>query len=287
MAALRSLTLPFGKSTGTRLNLDGVKGAIFVYNEDGHLIATIAGQAGTSPEGRDYEPGLTAYPPDEPSLRSRTSIRLGTNGELSFFAPPSESALTNDGVISGRDPGDFYTASGASMTIAPPSRVPGQLQLFMRNASPDGSESYYASLYPSGADAAEMDAFRLAVSGAIVPQRKVGSFYENETWHLLTPAPGWVLSANVPGRYRRLSTGMVQLDGVVQQNSGVPPAGTVITTLPAGYRPGKTVIMPLCFDSAAQHGRLVIDTAGAVSIWEAPNALPFLSNISFAVAGLE
>lgn len=49
-----SLTLPFGKTTGARIVMDGGRGAIFVYDSTGHLAASIASAGGTDAAGNPY-----------------------------------------------------------------------------------------------------------------------------------------------------------------------------------------------------------------------------------------
>lgn len=46
IAALRSLTLPFGSSTGERIELDGVNGEIRIYDASNNLLITINGEDG-------------------------------------------------------------------------------------------------------------------------------------------------------------------------------------------------------------------------------------------------
>jgi hypothetical protein len=46
IASLRSLTLPFGATSGQRIELDGVNGEIRIYDVDGELLLTLEGEFG-------------------------------------------------------------------------------------------------------------------------------------------------------------------------------------------------------------------------------------------------
>jgi len=63
-------------------------------------------------------------------------------------------------------------------------------------------------------------------------------------WTALALAAGWanVGSGWVGGRYRRLGSGLVIVEGLVTTYPAAdPPVDTVIATLPAGYIPGLNI----------------------------------------------
>lgn len=61
------------------------------------------------------------------------------------------------------------------------------------------------------------------------------TFSLTESWHDLILGNSWAHDANNHGQYRRMPDGMTQFRGHIL--SGVTVPGTVIATLPVGYRP--------------------------------------------------
>lgn len=109
----------------------------------------------------------------------------------------------------------------------------------------------------------------------------------SEAWHVVGAAgePAFQNSwANVAGepaaKYRKTPDGRVNLVGSVRSGS----VATAIFTLPAGYRPPETLLIPVLNwnGSAGVMGILRITAAGSVSI-DSPgsNAAVYLSSVSF------
>ena len=113
--------------------------------------------------------------------------------------------------------------------------------------------------------------------GFIYAERGVGL----ETWNTMTLPVGW--SSFQPCQYKLDAMGFVHLQGLVDAVPNPIPAGTVITTLPTGYRPVNVSLFPIAFDNSATHGRAVVRTNGNVEIYDAPNDLPWLNSIQFSV----
>lgn len=104
--------------------------------------------------------------------------------------------------------------------------------------------------------------------------------WTKEGWNNLTLPAGW--TADQPCQYKLFPDGMVRLRGIANANVSPIPAGTVLATLPAGYRPAQVFITPIVFDSSPNHGRALVRTNGNIEIYEAPNDLPCLESISFS-----
>jgi hypothetical protein len=101
-------------------------------------------------------------------------------------------------------------------------------------------------------------------------------------WTNATFANGWVDNSTVtqgPARYRKDADGMVHLSGLVRAGT----VGSTIFTLPAGYRPGKTIIRAT--QSANAQARLDIWASGAVQATQGSSTWFSLDGVSFTAEG--
>lgn len=142
----------------------------------------------------------------------------------------------------------------------------------------------------NGGDLAGGGNWRIRSAGEVV--RVEGSFLKY--MHLLGNVETWN-SMTLPGGYGELTScdyklypdGMVRLRGIADATPGAGgpgaalAAGTVITTLPAGYRPVQDHLFVIAFDSSATKGRVIVRTTGNVEIYDAPNDRPSLDGIEF------
>lgn len=86
LAALRSLVLPYGTTSGTRLVLDGVNGRIVIYNAANQAILTMDSATGA----------ITAVNPTD---GSQVIINSGDAAEISFVPKPVVGQTFEDGFV--------------------------------------------------------------------------------------------------------------------------------------------------------------------------------------------
>jgi hypothetical protein len=106
---------------------------------------------------------------------------------------------------------------------------------------------------------------------------------------ITTFANNWANCPNAPtatGRFYKDILGTVHLAGVL--NAGTVTQGTLICTLPVGFRPDQPGRFTCVSDNAGTLviGEIRIDTAGLVTIWHGQNTYLALDGISFPAAGL-
>lgn len=79
--------------------------------------------------------------------------------------------------------------------------------------------------------------------GATGPQGAPGGTTLPETWKGVSLAAGWAsYGSPFDSAAYRSESGRVHLRGLVTRTDGLPPPGSAIGTLPAGYRPPKRMI---------------------------------------------
>ncbi len=103
-------------------------------------------------------------------------------------------------------------------------------------------------------------------------------------WSTLTLKNSWIdyNSSNwTTAGYTKTSAGMIVLKGLVK--SGTATAGTVIGTLPAGYRPAERLLFQT--GSAGAVGRIDIETNGDISIQVGTNTWISLDGLNFMPSG--
>lgn len=101
---------------------------------------------------------------------------------------------------------------------------------------------------------------------------------EIEDWIVPTLLNSWVVSGDGT-EYKKNAEGLVKFVGSVK--NGVATQGTIIFTLPVGYRPDRTIAFPVV-DNYTAVGTILIDRAtGNVVIWAATNVNLDLSSVSF------
>lgn len=91
------------------------------------------------------------------------------------------------------------------------------------------------------------------------------------SWTALTYSNDWADTGGAfgPGRYRLSETGLVELQGVIEDDSGTVGSGqTIIAVLPAGFRPGEELrwLVHAKVGGFELGADLVIQTGGAL-LW--------------------
>jgi hypothetical protein len=130
IAALRSLTLPFGVTTGERIELDGVNGEIRIYDAANRLIIKIDGEFGFEGYGSGGELRIRMLPS---SLGHPGAIEWFT-GDVNAGGPAIISYDTSGAGTRGRmdiTPGDYGNGALALGLFTAPSNdsVPSFIQL--------------------------------------------------------------------------------------------------------------------------------------------------------------
>ncbi len=83
--------------------------------------------------------------------------------------------------------------------------------------------------------------------------------------------------------YKPMPDGMVKLAGNIIGPVSPIPGGTVIATMPVGYRPFQDLSNSIVFDGSATHGKVVIRAAtGNIECYDAPNNLPIMDDVFFS-----
>lgn len=104
-----------------------------------------------------------------------------------------------------------------------------------------------------------------------------------EGWVNFTFAAGWGAPGQ-PCSYKLFPDGLVRLRGIANHTAaGVPGAGTLVTTLPVGYRPVQYTLIPNAYDASATKGRVEVNTDGTVRVFDAPNDFPCFDSVTFSV----
>ncbi|SDT26341.1 hypothetical protein SAMN05444162_3599 [Paenibacillaceae bacterium GAS479] len=90
-------------------------------------------------------------------------------------------------------------------------------------------------------------------------------------WINATLLNGWVPYTDLSAQYLKSSDGLVYMRGLIQD--GTATFGTTILRLPAGFRPGRTLVISTTANNGTEYrpavlnlftdGRLIIDTAGS------------------------
>ncbi len=98
-------------------------------------------------------------------------------------------------------------------------------------------------------------------------------------WSNLTLQNSWAAYGDsfATPQYTKAADGIVTLKGLIR--SGTMTAGTIITTLPAGYRPSAELLITCV--SVNAYGRINIDSSGNVKFYAGSNSWLSLDNITF------
>jgi hypothetical protein len=284
IAALRTLVLPFGQTIGQRIVINGINGTILVYNSVNRLIASIAPETGVDQAGNEVQQGIASY---SSTLTSIIAILNGA-GSLEFAARSGNDPFLVNGLIAAGNPGIVNTFSRASLMVrAPGTRNgggtnDGVAEILLESTSADGTRTG-KTWYWFDSDVNNVG--QHIKQGFVYAGRwdAAGNTVDPEVWKPVTLPGGW--TATQPCSYRLMPDGFVQLKGIAQAPGPIAP-GTVLTTLPVGYRPVQNGYAPMMYDSAAGVGRLLYRANGALEIYDALSVFPVLDSIRFSVPGL-
>jgi hypothetical protein len=230
LAALRSLVLPYGQTTGPRIFLDGVNGVIQVFDADGEIMRIDSQGVFVLQDGQ-----VTLQSPDGKSL-----------------------SLLNGGTL---EPEILFVGSNNSTGFIS----------FDTPSSPEGFNMWIGN--GSGALNANTDywwfAGNTAGQGVLFDpttsdfRKRIGN--AAETWHAATLSNGW---ANVVGldvlAVRKQPDDFVLFQGII--GSGTVADGTIVATIPAGYRPAKAKAFSVAA-AGTSNPRARVNTDGTIQIF--------------------
>jgi hypothetical protein len=214
-AALKSLVLPYGVTTGPRIVLDGINGVIEVYNSTGLI-------------GRIDTDGLL----------------IQQQGQIALSGPNNNGIylLNNSGQPSILFVGKDGTTSG---TIAfDTTSTPGGFVMWVTNGlgslGADATGWYFnGDTTGTGVKFEPISASLKALVGGAV-----------ETWHDVALLNGWANRAAPWAHlsYKKMPDNTVRLQGSI--SGGTSASGTKIGTIPAGYRPTQEdAVHPIASDN--------------------------------------
>jgi len=265
IAALRSLVLPYGATSGQRIVLDGVDGVILVFDSTNTPIASISPVEVVNGSTVTYFEGTTSY-----SDAKNVAVHLSReDGEVAFESYPNINQFTNTGYIKANNP---YSAGAnyntGALEIASPAVAGSQehcvVTMYSENAAGTVDSHIQFRTVAAGVDSA----IQLEVAGKIIAQVISGGVAANETWHNFTLQNSWVTwgaPGDTPG-YRLMPDGTVQLRGWLK--NGTLADGTQIATLPAGYRPHAQQAWRLpCLSTVTASMSLSVDTNGNLAVF--------------------
>lgn len=254
IASLRNLILPFGATSGARIDLDGDDGVILVYDASDDVIGSIAP---VDDPGGTYLSGVVSYETLAPGKGSAVQM---DSGQITFRTWAGETPFVMDGLIQMDDGGN-----GLLRFRAPTFDASGRTAYLDLNApgaiANTGGDSCAMLSDQSGAPV------DLALTGTL---RWAQDGLTAETWHAATLLNGGTVNGGDPApRYRKLPTGQIQLGGSFK--NGTLANGTHLFQLPTGYRPANPGVRPaMCNNAAgtvyAAYG-IYCDSAGIVEVF--------------------
>lgn len=251
-AILKSLTLPFGATTGKRILLDGVNGAIAVYDQNSTLLLIIDGTgqklytaAGQQMMGLDRT-GVNVFDPAS-GATVRVYSGAGTGSSSVDLTPgtlPGPTAITSPGRV---------LAVGESSPIA---------KVYLSITSPAIASLPQGQITIVGGTAPDNEAIILGpttnqqlpsspVDAAYVSRGRISTYRNGaeESWHAVAfQSAGWSngTASDNPTRYRLVPSPSRNMQITGFMIPGATKAdGTVIFGVPAGYRPTYPMDVPL------------------------------------------
>lgn len=237
--------------SGSKITLQGANGEILVYSGApalGNLIIALAGAAGADSLGNSFSEGLTVGAPG-----TNKQVVLGINGgsPLIYFLSGIATAFNNAAFMVNVS-GSGVTASDVLvLKSSQDNAFKDYVAINLEGNSNDGTtqQATLAEAYVDTAGTAHF--YRLmtwagnTIVGAVFATQPGtgtgrGNVAVQETWHAMSLTSSFTTNAGDQApRYRLegVGGGVCRLDGVPYTVNASTPSGTVIATLPVGYRP--------------------------------------------------
>jgi hypothetical protein len=228
------LVIPTNATTGQRIVLDGVNGVELVYDSFNQVIASIAPGTGTSTDGQSYVAGIASY-----ASGNRSNYSQLFNGQLVLNTPldtvaAGAAVLDNSGVNSDQPELQLFSPAYSGIPMANAAYI----HLFGANVG--FTDNPYVRISARGGPAGDMD---VQIAGTLRYASPTGS--ASETWHALSYAANWTDGPFAPGKYTRDANGRILFSGMIQFTGGATGAPITVFTLPVGYRPDRSMNLPL------------------------------------------
>lgn len=228
-------TIPTGATTGARIVLDGTRGAIFVYNSNNALLASIAGVGGTDGQNNTYYPGINVYGPNG----SYVQLYVDSSGQP-FITMRYNSAPTNNFSYIEAKPllGLYGIEIGAYSGVAN----------VLNRLGWQGGANGQLILEPGS---------------SIAASDPVAGYPQPETYHTATLLNGWTGTL----AYRLTAQGDMHISADLV--AGTTTNGTNIYTFPSSYRPATKKRIPASFDGAVATGGnpyFILNTDGTFTV---------------------
>ena len=224
----------------------------FVYSPapgPGNLVFSIAGQAGTDPFGNAYPTGLTVGALPNPQVQLTSQAGVGIENFL-LNNPAFVNGLLDTGPVS----------NFAALNLQGPGRTAAGFtdRCRVQQNTSDGISSSANTQHVyndiTGADhtmaTCDFSGFNLFVTSQVTAANPTTGLSntnvaQQETWHDMRPLSNsfiGTISGQPPPQYRKCADGDIEFYGMIQ----TPPTtgnynGVVFATLPAAYRPNKTI----------------------------------------------
>jgi hypothetical protein len=262
LAALRTLVLPYGKTSGQRIVLDGVNGEIDVYDDTNQKAVAI----GPGPEVLVTGDGVIDILDPTTNKEAVLMVRggAGTTPEI---------MLNGSGT---------FASGSISMTLQMDDLNDQKFRMFMGRRGQDDSRAAInqwdieATRNYFAMNGYDVD-FATSTHGWMFDPTPPGALVAlvagvKETWHDVALLNGWANRAGFDHlSYRIDVTGRVFFRGSIAGGTSV--SGTQIGTVPAGYRPASNETMaPIASDNlpaayAPASARCRILTTGEIYIY--------------------
>lgn len=229
LAALRSLVLPFGRTTGARIVLDGINGIIQVYDAGNIKRVEINSQ--------DAPPGIKVFGTNGDTLKMRVSANarptldydlVGHSGNASIYMQPSDLDSSKEELIIA-----YFGSPSAMMRFRPDELGRGQI----------------------------------FVDHTIVPlDPTIPTPWASETWHDFALANGWANTVGYANAgYRLMPDGNVRLRGLI--TGGTNADGTALCTINANYWPQASKHLAASSSLAGRTPVINLTTTGVLQIF--------------------
>lgn len=262
-------TVILGNGTTNTIILDNTRSAIFVYDSLGNLVESMASVAGTDSFGNAYTAGFSSYFGSGGNLYSTLfagQLSIGTGSAVANTAAFKIFANTGGGP-NGDQP---YAVLVSPSDSGIPTKITAQMEMFGEDAAQ--VRTPLMRIRQAGV-LTDMD---VLVQGNL-KYSAPGALNWGETWHTVGGVGEPAFGANWGNvgapfgntSFQRTPLNKVALSGVVTRSAGVAAPSTIFT-LPAGYRPNRSVpfiVTSIGADGAFQANEvLVITSAGAVNL---------------------
>jgi hypothetical protein len=224
-------TVILGNGTTNTIILDNTRSALFVYDNSGKLVESVAANSGTDALGNNYVAGFGTYDGTPGGLYSSLIaglLAVGTGSAVANTQPFNIFGGTGGGPHNDQP----YAVLKSPADSGIPTPITSQLEMFGED------QAQLRSPLIRMRQAGILVDTQVLVQGEVVYSAP-GATNWAETWHSMALAANWaVLGAPwAAPSYRKSNGGTVELAGAVQWTDGVTAAPVQITQLPTGYRP--------------------------------------------------